>query len=101
MGKRLQLQSELERLLGSRNVYYQPPSQSQMVYPCIKYELSDEKTGYSNNRKYLFRKKYQLTIIDKNPDSNIPNIISEMSLCKFDRHYTADGLNHFVYNIYY
>ena len=38
MDKRQTLQSELEAILGSRNVYYQPPANLKMQYPAIRYK---------------------------------------------------------------
>lgn len=40
-------------------------------------------------------------VIDKNPDSIIADKVESLKMCSFDRHYTADNLNHFVYNLYY
>ena len=41
MANRLDLQALLEDLLGSRNVYYQPPESVKMNYPAIVYALED------------------------------------------------------------
>lgn len=98
---RLSLHEELKDLLGSSNVYFQPPSSHKMNYPCIRYELGDIKTFYANGSPYSTHKSYRLTIIDKDPDSIIPDKVLKLPMCKFDRHYTADNLNHFVYNIFY
>lgn len=45
--------------------------------------------------------RYELTVIDKNPDSDILDRVASLPMCAFERHYTADNLNHDVYNIYY
>lgn len=101
MGTRLELQTLLEGILGSDNVYFQPPSSKSMDYPCIRYELSDVRTKFANNIPYSHKKQYQLTIIDEDPDSGIPDKIAKLPMCAFDRPYTANNLNHYVYNIYY
>jgi len=101
MGSRLQLQTMLETILGSRNVYYQPPETVKLSYPCIIYSRNSEKTKFANNQPYSQAKQYKIMVVDKNPDSNIPDKISTLPMCSFDRHYTADNLNHNVYNIYY
>ena len=41
MRTRLELQSKLEELLGSRHVYYQAPESVKMEYPAIRYSRSD------------------------------------------------------------
>ena len=101
MASRLSLQTKLEELLGSENVYYQPPSSFEMVYPCIRYTLSTKDVKYANNAKYTNTKCYNVTIIDEDPDSEIPDKIENLPLCQFDRSYPADNLNHWVFNLYF
>ena len=101
MGTRLELQSLLESILGSRNVYFQPPETVRMSYPCIVYQRNDEVNQFADNRPYVHDKQYILTVIDKNPDSVIPDKIAELPRSRYDRHFTADNLNHDVFTIYY
>ena len=101
MGTRIQLQSLLETLLESRNVYFQPPPSVKMKYPCIVYSLSDIDTKFADNNPYSNSRRYQLTAIDPNPDSTIPDKLALLPMCIFDRSYTADNLNHYVFNIYF
>lgn len=101
MGSRLELQTKLEALLGSRNVYFQEPSDVQMQYPCIVYKQDQASTRFASNQPYSHDKRYMLTVIDRNPDSLIPDKLAWLPKCLFDRRYTADNLNHFIYNIYF
>ena len=101
MGGRTELQTLLETLLGSENVYFQPPSSVEMNYPCIVYRRDDSSEKRANDKLYLHKQRYQVTVIDRNPDSLIPNKVLSLPLCAFDRYYTADNLNHDVYNLYY
>ena len=101
MEKRHQLQSILEAVLGSRNVYFQPPETLKMVYPCIRYERDNTLSVFANNAPYRHTKRYQVTVIDRDPDSAIPDRVAALPLCTFSRHYTADGLNHDVYSLYF
>ena len=101
MDKRLELQMLLETLLGSRQVYFQPPATVQMKYPCIVYHRDYEDTQFAGNNPYRRTKRYQVTVIDRNPDSHIPNKVAELRMCVFDRFYTADNLNHDVYKLYF
>ena len=101
MTKRVELQRLLEALLGSQNVYFQPPESYKMNYPCIVYHRDNVEIEHADNKPYAHRKKYQLTIIDKNPDSTIPDRIEMIPTCNFNRHFTADALNHDVYSIYF
>lgn len=101
MGTRLELQSLLESILGSRNVYFQPPETVRMSYPCIVYQRNNEVNQFADNRPYVHDKQYILTVIDKNPDSAILDKIAELPRSRYDRHFTADNLNHDVFTIYY
>lgn len=101
MGTRLQLQTLLESLLGTRNVYFQPPPNVMMAYPCIVYERSDIDTSFADDKPYNHMRSYQVTLMDRNPDSPIIDKLIELPRCAFDRHFTADSLNHDIFSIYY
>lgn len=101
MGKREVLHQILVNMLGSDNVYFQPPESLKLKYPCIIYSLSDDIVSHANDEKYLRRKRYNVMVIDKNPDSLIPDKIDTLQYCSFDRFYISDNLNHFVFNLYY
>lgn len=106
MGQRLNLHNILIGILGTTNedvsrVYFQPPETINLTYPCIVYERSRINTNFANNKPYAQQKMYTVTVIDKNPDSLIPDKISKLPMCTFSRHFTADNLNHDVFNIQY
>lgn len=101
MSSRTNLQSVLERILGSRNVYYQPPETVKMNYPAIVYMKDDIDSKYANDKKYLNTKRYEIIVIDKKPDNEAVDKILELPLSSFDRHYTSDNLHHDVITLYY
>ena len=101
MASRLELQTMLENLLGSRNVYYQPPASVRMNYPAIVYSRQNIENDFADNLVYNQSLAYEVVVIDENPDSEIVMSISKLPLCRFDRHYTADNLNHDVFTLYY
>lgn len=101
MGTRLELQTMLETLLGSRNVYYQPPASVKMNYPAIVYSRSNIVNTHANDGVYLQDRAYRVTVIDKDPDSLIVDKVSKLPMCSFQQHYTADNLNHDVFLLYY
>lgn len=101
MTDRLELQSLLEVLLESKNVYYQPPESIKMQYPAIRYSKKDISITYANNIGYLTRDYYELIIISKLPDNPVIKKLLELPYCSYDRHYVADNLNHDVLTIYY
>ena len=101
MGTRTDLQKLLESILDSRNVYYQPPNNLDMKYPAIVYEREDIKNGFANNKVYTQGTVYSVTVIDEDPDSEIVEKVSKLPRCRFDRHYTADNLNHDIFTLFY
>jgi len=101
MGNRVLLQEILENLLGSGNVYFQPPSNVDLEYPCIIYERSNSETIFADNKPYMYQLAYKITVIDQDPDSEILDKVASLPMCVFDRHYIAGNLNHDVYIIYY
>ena len=98
---RLQLQSLLEELLGSNKVHFQPPATILLSYPCIVYTLDYAVSEFADNDPYKYSKRYQVTVIDRDPDSIIPDKLAKQRLCTLNRAYQADSLNHFVFNIYF
>jgi len=101
MATRSQLQALLVDLLGSPSVYFQPPPTVSMNYPCIVYRLNDIDTKFANNNPYMHKKRYEVTVIDRDPDSLIPSTVSDLPSCVFLRFYVADQLNHTVFNLYF
>jgi hypothetical protein len=98
---RKQLHQILRDLLGSANVYFQPPPDRQMTYPAIVYNRDTSNTEFAGNFPYKRDIRYQLTVIDRNPDSDIPGKVATLPQCTQDRWFAADGLNHDVFTIYF
>lgn len=101
MGSRVELQTKLEEMLDSRNVYYQPPKGTMMQYPAIIYSRSDIKTEHANNSVYRKRNCYELVVIDNNPDNSVIELLLELPYCSFDREYKSDNLYHDVLTLYF
>ena len=89
--RRLELQFIFEEILGSKNVYYQPPENVKLKYPAIVYSRDRIINRFSNNGVY---------IQSVDPDSIYVEKISKLPYSSFERHYTSDNLNHDVFNIY-
>lgn len=102
MANRLDLQAILEEILGSRNVYFQPPETVKMKYDAIRYELSSKDIKRANNRLYLLTNCYDGVVITKDPDTTIPDmILSHFEMCSFGRPYVAENLNHYPFTLYF
>lgn len=96
-----QIQSLLEDILGSSNVYFQPTVNVRMEYPAIVYKRDNADTRFADNRPYRRTKRYSVTHISQAPDSPVPDQLADLPLCTFERFFTAGNLNHDVFNIYF
>lgn len=107
MGRREDLHNKLVAAFGryathaEERVYFQPPPTVRMEYPCIVYSLSNYDIRYADNQNYNSTALYMVTIIDRNPDTDLLHMFAGFPLCSFDRHYTADNLHHYTFRIYY
>lgn len=100
MGDRLSLHATLKTFLP--NVYFQPPSNIQMVYPCIVYNKTNRDSKFADNKNYLIKQGYSITVIDRNPDGNIADLIEEtFQYCTITQYFISENLNHTTLQLYY
>lgn len=101
MADRLELHSVLQELLGSSNVYYQPPESIKMQYDAIRYSKKTIDSKYANDRKYSMIDCYEVMVISRLPDNPVIKKLLSLPYCSYDRHYVADNLHHDVLTIYW
>ena len=107
MDKRLELHEILCGIVnitepdGDRHVYFQPPESVKIKYPAIIYSRNDIDNMFANNDVYKQTYNYQVTAIDRDPDSEIVDKVSKLPTCRFNRHFVSDNLNHDVFILYY
>ena len=101
MRPRGELHTIFKTILGTDRAYFQPPPSIRMIYPCIVYRLSDVQTKFADNRPYNHTRGYEVIVIDKSPDSNIPAQIADLPMTSFDRTYVADHLYPTVYTLFF
>jgi hypothetical protein len=99
--QRQNLQTLLEELQGNDHVYFQPAENVQMEYPCIVYQRDNRDTKFADNAPYKGTQRYQITVIDRDPDSAVALKLTQWPLCRFDRFYVAENLNHDVFTLYF
>jgi hypothetical protein len=100
MPSRLSLHEQLLTFLP--NVYFQPPSNIQMVYPCIVYNKTNKIRHFASDIIYLSQWEYNLTVIDRDPDSDVAERIEKhFNHCGISQSYTVDNLNHTILSLYY
>jgi hypothetical protein len=101
MSRRLEFHQILKEVLGSDHVYFQPPADVKMKYPAIVYKRQAIDAKLADDQLYGTVTGYMVSVIDTNPDSEIPGKILELPMSRFNRHYTANNLNHDIFSIYY
>lgn len=101
MEKRIMLQNLLEKILGNRQVYFQPPESVSMNYPAIKYSRSNMNVKHADDSIYLQRVRYEIIVIDRKPNNQIVEELLKLPYCSYDRGYKANNLNHDVLTLYY
>lgn len=99
MAQRQQLHLILKTL--NPNVYFQPPTGLQMVYPAITYKRDFANTEFADNIPYSRTKRYMVTVIDQNADSLIPDKVADLPQCVFVRAFSVGQLNHDIFTIYF
>jgi len=98
--RRLALQAKLEQILGTTNVYYDPPSNIVMKYPCIVYSYKKQQTFHADNVPYIRFDEYDIILITKSAwPSDVLEGLGSLPYSKLDRTYTADHLHHFLFQV--
>lgn len=98
---RIEFSNKLRGILGNDNTYFDPPMNFEMEYPCIVYDQPISSSQYADGKKYIKHKRYTVTVIDDDPDSEIANrLYDEFDYCYHSTSFVSDGMHHFVYDIY-
>ena len=101
MDSRVEFQVKLEQLLGTRNVYFQPPENVKIKYPAIIYSRTRIDARFANNNGYKLDHAYQVIYVHSNPDDSFIDTLALFPTARFQREYTANNLYHDVFIIYY
>ena len=63
-------------------------------------KIQQQKT-YANDWVYLSKRRYTIVVIDKDPDTNLVQKVTNLPMSRFDRHFKKDNLNHYIFNVYF
>ncbi len=99
MKTRLELHEKLVELIGNKNVYYQPPTNLMMKYPCIRYRQTAVHKRHADNKTYMLHKTYEIIVLSKEPDHPAIDGILELPYTSFVNNYASDGINHTILSI--
>jgi hypothetical protein len=102
MSSQGQLQIELEKILQSHHVYFQPPESLRMQYPAIRYKLVDYKQLKANNHVYFRVPRYTITVITTDPDSDIATkILDHFPNSSYENKFGSNGLYNETINLFF
>lgn len=98
---RLALHEKLCTLLGSRNVYFDPPSNIHMNYPCIVYHRDPVSNRRADNIRYINWYPYSVQIISKDPDFPLfDTFLSNFEYGSEGQPFVKDNLHHSNFTIF-
>lgn len=96
--RRLKIHNWLCDILGSNNVYYQPPESVKMQYDAIRYKLTGIPTKNADNNVYTKNLKYEIIYIHKQINDDVIDKLSDIG--SYNTTYIKDNLYHDVFTIY-
>lgn len=99
--KQEELNEIFVEFLGTRNAYFQPDENIKMEYPAIVYEVDYQDVIYADNTAHRRTDRYQVTAIDRDPAVPVRKKIETLPYCSFSRTMVSEGLNHWIYTLYF
>lgn len=89
-------------LRGVKHVYFEPPENLKMEYPCVRIARVNADVRRADNRAYTISDRYKIIYITREPDSQVVHDILELfEKIRLDNSSTADGLHHDYYTLFY
>ena len=82
-------------------VKYQPGASITLTYPAIVYKLSDIPSIFADNKPYHWDHRYEVQVIDRNPESKLRELLVQLPMCRFSNSFVVNNLHHYVFEIYY
>ena len=101
MASRLNLHTILLKVIGNENVYFDPPSNMLLSYPCIKYNREKIDVKRADNTVYIKRNKYSISVIGTRDTDKAVSELLCLPYCTYNREYTVGGLTHTVLTIFF
>ena len=98
-----ELQAELQELMGANvKVYFQPPENFKMSYPCVVFDRTNALMNYADNKPYQITKRYTVTLMSKTADNDeYLDKLLMFPMSTYDRQFINDNIVHDVFSIYY
>lgn len=109
MRSRQKLQGELEQILGTsslpaekRRVYFQPPSGTNVEYPCIIYELSRTDVHPADNSKFIKYNEYHVKHLFKSLKNELKdNLLDHFHHISHDTRFVSNSIYNDDFTLFY
>jgi len=97
------LQEALQGMVGEKvKVYFQPPENLKLSYPCIVFDRTTALINYADNNPYQITKRYTVTLISKTADNEeLLDKLLNFPMATYDRQFINDNLVHDVFSVYF
>lgn len=95
--------SELSAILHSfcKNVYFQPPADKKLTYPCIIYSLDTLDVGRADNGVYRLNDEYSITYVTRDPDDENIRKLARLPMCTMTNASSQNNLHNNHYRLYF
>ena len=95
--------TDLSQILHTfcNNVYFQPPANKKLDFPCIIYKLDNLNVVFADNGAYRIMDEYHVTYVTRDPDDENIRKIATLPLCKMTGTASPENLHHSYYTLYY
>lgn len=82
-------------------VYFQPPSNLELQYPCFVYQYENSVPVRADNTVHRFTDRYQVSYLTKKPLDTTYVKLLEDPLITFTSRYVSENIYHNVMTVYY
>lgn len=97
-----EIQALYAAIPGVKNAYYQDPGDSSMEPPFIMIErTAPSDVFFANNIPHQLFKQYTVTVVVRDPRSEIPDLVEALPYTRLDRKFRTNGLHHFAFSVFF
>lgn len=86
--------------LASLALYFQPPENIKLEYPCIIYSFNGVVSTHADNIVYRVENKFSLMLITKQIEELLFKKLLELPSARYERLFVKEGLYHYVVTIH-
>ena len=95
--------AELAELVDTGKVYFQPPANVYLEYPCFVLRRAGAYQPNADDFNYIYRPSYKVTYINRDePDPDvIQKVLERFPRSQYTGHTVVDNLHHDYFTIFY